>query len=154
MPEELELDLELPRKQRLFAWIAGILMAVVAVLAFRESWLQGQRGAAVWLRAAFQLLQSWVLFHTVRFFDAHRLRVEDGMLQVLPQIHKVSWLRRWARASLRVPMAEAALEWIGPVLTLQNPANGLSVRLGFRKGSGRQVAEWLVARGARPPVGA
>lgn len=154
MSEELELDLELSRKQRAFAWAAGILMAAVAVLAFRESWLQGQRGAAVWLRAAFQFLQSWVLFHTVRFFDAHRLRVEDGVLQVVPQIQKVPWLRRWARVSLRVPLAEAALEWIGPVLTLQNPDNGLSLRLGFRNRGGMQVAEWLVARGARPPVGA
>lgn len=154
MGEELELDLELPRKQRIFAWTAGALMAAVAVLAFRESWLHGQRGAGIWLRAAFQLLQGWVLFHTVRFFDAHRLRVEDGVLQVVPQIQKFAWLRRWARVSLRVPMAEAALEWIGPVLTLQNPANGLSLRLGFRNGAGIQIAEWLVARGARPPVGA
>jgi len=154
MSEELELDLELPRSQRAFAWAAGILMAFVAVMTFRESWLQGQRGSLIWVRAAFQFLQCWVLFHTVRFFDAHRLLVEDGMLHVVPRFHKITWLRRWAKRSLSVPLSEAALEWIGPVLTIQNPESGLSLRLGHRCGSGNKVAEWLVARGVRPPVGA
>jgi len=147
MPESLELKLEVSRGQRLVA-LATLL--VFLGLAFAAAWEDWHRGRWGWHEVAlllFRVAQGFLFWQAALRLDAKVLVVQGGILTVTTQIRKPFGLGR-----LDVPVREAALEWIGTTLVIQTGEHGGQLRLGHAPAA-RSVADWLVARGAPPPVG-
>lgn len=147
MPESMELKLEVPRGQRLVA--LAVLLAFVGI-AFAAAWEDvrgGRWGTASAVALGLRLLQAGVIWQVALRLDAKVLVVEGGILTVTTQLSKPFGLGR-----LDVPVREAALEWIGGTLVIQTGDHGGQLRLGHAPAA-QAVADWLVARGAPPPVG-
>ncbi|GLH71087.1 hypothetical protein GETHPA_26200 [Geothrix rubra] len=147
MPESLELKLEVSRGQRLVALVSLWAFLGLAFAAAWEDWHRGRWGGDSALMMALRLLQAVVIWQGALRLDAKVLVVQGGILTVTTQFRKPFGLGR-----LDVPIREAALEWIGPTLVIQTGRHGGQLRLG-RAPAARSVADWLVARGAPPPVG-
>ncbi|HEX9009160.1 MAG TPA: hypothetical protein VF804_02245 [Holophagaceae bacterium] len=147
MPESMELKLEVSRVQRMMA-LAVLLVALgIACVAAWEDWHRGRWGRESAFLLALRLLQAFVLWQGALRLDAKVLVVHGGILTVTTQLRRPFGLGR-----LDVPVREAALEWIGSTLVIQTGEHGGQLRLGYAPAA-RTVADWLVARGAPPPVG-
>jgi hypothetical protein len=146
-PSSLELHLSVPRWQRTLAWGMGGVYVLAASLAARNEWHHGVRGFALWVPFAARVLQGALLQQVGLRLDAKVLVVEDGCLTVTTRFR-----RPFGRPRFVVPIREAALEWIDRSLVIQTPDTGMALRLGYAP-TARTTAEWLIARGARPPVG-
>lgn len=147
MPESLELKLEVSRVQRLLALAGFLLFLGLALLGAWDDWHRGRWGWDAAFMLALRLAQAFVLWQAGLRLDAKVLVVEGGILTVTTQLRKPFGLGR-----LDVPVREAALEWIGSTLVIQTGEQGGQLRLGHAPAA-RAVADWLVARGAPPPVG-
>lgn len=133
-----------PRWQLWLAWGTFIGWEILVVALF----LAGRRwGGGDWLLLFLRLSQGallpWGMFGCL----ATVLEVvgDDLMVSTL-------WRKLLRQTGLRVPLSAVALEWIGDQLTMQRPDDGLNLPLG-RGPAARRAADWLVARGIRPPVG-
>ena len=143
----MELKLEVPRGQRILAWILLLTFMAGAVVLAWQDWRRGRWGWASAALLGIRVVQGLVLGRIALCLHASVLAVADGVLRVTPRFG------RWfGRERFQVPVAEAALEWIGVALVLQDPKTGLPLRLG-QAPAARGISEWLVARGVRPPVG-
>ena len=147
MPEPLELKLEVSRGQRRVALVVLLAALGLALAAAWEDWHRGRWGRESAFMLALRLLQAFVLWQGALRLDAKVLVVQSGILTVTTQLRKPFGLGR-----LDVPIREAALEWIGRTLVIQTGEHGGQLRLGHAPAA-RTVADWLVARGAPPPVG-
>lgn len=143
----LEYALSLPRTQKLLAYGGCLLLLVLAMLGARADWQRGVRGTALWVPFALRSGYALVLMQLVLRTDAKVLVVADGQLTVTSRLRQP-----FGRSHCTLPIREAALEWIDGRLTLQAPGSGLPLALGTLPGA-RVTADWLVAQGARPPVG-
>ena len=144
MAERMELKLVVPRWQLRCAWATfiGWELLVVGLFLSERRW-SGGNGLLLALRLVQGALLPWGLFGcwaTVLEVDGHDLVVTT------------LWRKLLRRAGLRESLDTVALEWISGRLTLQRPAEGFILRLG-QGPSARAAADWLVARGVRPPVG-
>ena len=147
MAEALELKLEVSRGQRLVALAVLLAFLGLAFAGAWEDWHRGRWGRESALMLALRLLQAFVLWQGALRLDAKVLVVQGGILTVTTQLRKPFGLGR-----LDVPVREAALEWIGSTLVIQTGEYGGLLRLGHAPAA-RAVADWLMARGAPPPVG-
>lgn len=147
MPESLELKLEVSRGQRRTALAVLLVFVGIACAGAGEAWYQGRWGRSEALLFAFRVVQGLLFWQAALRLDAKVLVVEGGILTVTTQLRKPFGLGR-----LDVPVREAALEWIGSTLVIQTGEQGGQLRLGHAPAA-RAVADWLVARGAPPPVG-
>ena len=147
MPDRLEVRMELPRWQRI---VLGVSTALWVALVAGRTWVEWRRGvpgSALWVNGGIGLLQGTGLLAACLGIWVKVLAVDAGILEV------VTLGRRLLRSpGLRVPLQDLALEWIGRELVMQAPETGLPIRLATGS-SARRAVEWLVARGARPPVG-
>ena len=147
MSERMECRLDLPRWQVWTTWVSFVAWEVVAVLGLRVDWLRGPLGATAWLTFLTRSLQGVILAWVGFGLQATLLDVEDGRLRV-----RTRWHRLLRRVAFETPLVDVSLEWIGGRLLLQRPQEGLMIQLGAGP-SAHRVADWLVARGVRPPVG-
>lgn len=147
MPESMELKLEVSRGQRRVALAVLLVFLGIACAGAGEAWQQGRWGRSEVLLFALRVVQGLLLWQAALRLDAKVLVVEGGILTVTTQLRKPFGLGR-----LDVPVREAALEWIGGTLVIQTGEHGGQLRLGHAPAA-RAVADWLVARGAPPPVG-
>lgn len=147
MAETMELKLEVSRGQRLVALASLLVFLGIAFVAAWEDVRRGRWGTGPAVMLGFRLLQAGVIWQAALRLDAKVLVVQGGILTVTSQFRKPFGLGR-----LDVPIREAALEWIGSSLVIQTAEQGGQLRLGHAPAA-RSVAEWLVARGAPPPVG-
>ena len=147
MADGLELKLEVSRGQRLVALAVLLLFVGIACAVAWQDWHRGRWGRESAFMLALRLLQAVVLWQAALRLDAKVLVVEGSILTVTTQLRKPFGLGR-----LDVPVREAALEWIGGSLVIQTGEHGGQLRLGHAPAA-RAVADWLVARGAPPPVG-
>ena len=147
MPDRLEVRMELPRWQRLFLGVSTPLWAVmVASLTWLE-WRRGVPASTLWVNSGIRLLQGAGALGACLGVWVKVLVVEGDLLEV------VTLGRRFLRRpGLQLPLQEVALEWIGRELVLQAPDTALPIRLAAGT-SACHAADWLVARGVRPPVG-
>jgi len=142
--ERMELKMVYSRWQRWFAWGTFIGFEVLALVLF---WLERRRGAGDWILLSLRLVQGALLPWGIFGCFVTVLEVEGEVLVVTPL-----WRKLLRQPSLREPLGSVALEWIGAQLTMQRPAEGFILRLGSGP-KARGAADWLVARGVRPPVG-
>ena len=147
MADGLELKLEVSRGQRLVALAVLLIALGIACAAAWEDWHRGRWGWESAFMLALRLLQAVALWQAALRIDAKVLVVKGGILTVTTQFRRPFSLGR-----MDVPVREASLEWIGRTLVIQTGERGGQLRLGHAPAA-RAVADWLVARGAPPPVG-
>ena len=144
MADRMEIKLVLPRWQVWFAWATFITFEALALAIF---WQEQRRGSGDSVLLAMRLVQGallpWGMFGC--FATVLEVAGEDLVVTTL-------WRKLLRRPGLRESLGAVALEWIGGQLTLQRPAEGFILRLGSGP-KAREAADWLVARGVRPPVG-
>jgi len=147
MAESMELKVEVSRGQRLTALGVMILFAAIGSAAAWQDWTRGRWGWSAAAMLVLRLLQGVTLWQVALRIDAKVLLVREGRLEVTTRFR-----RPFGLGHLDAPVREAALEWIGSSLVIQIPDLGGQIRLGHGAAA-RSVADWLVARGAPPPVG-
>lgn len=143
----LEYALSLPKAQKALAWAGGLLFPLVAGLAALKAGRAGAQGLDLWLPFTLRALQGLAFLWIFLGFGARVLVVEAGQLRVTSRLRKPFGLPR-----CELPIREAALEWIDGRLVLQLPGSGLPLTLAFAP-QATATSAWLVAQGARPPVG-
>jgi hypothetical protein len=139
--------MELPRWQRIFLGVSTALWGLLVASLLWLEWRRGVPGSVLWVNGGIRLLQGAGLLAACLGIWVKVLAVDAGILEVVTLGRRL--LRR---PGIQVPLQDVALEWIGRELVMQAPDTGLPVRLATGP-SAYRAAKWLVARGARPPVG-
>ncbi len=144
MADRMEIKLIVPRWQMWFVWFTALAWVVLSLGLY---WAEKRRGAGDVALLVLRLFQGSALIGSAFAGFATVLEVDGDDLVVTPL-----WRKLLRRTSLREPLDTVVLEWICGQLTMQRPLEGRSMPLG-RGPKAREAADWLVARGVRPPVG-
>ena len=144
MADRMEIKLILPRWQVRFVWFTALAWVVLSLGLY---WAEQRRGAGDVALLVLRLFQGSALIGSAFAGFATVLEVDGDDLVVT-----ALWRKLLRRPGLREPLDTVALEWICGQLTMQRPAEGFILRLGSGP-KAREAADWLVARGVRPPVG-
>jgi hypothetical protein len=138
---------EVSRQQKRWALVGLLAWVFLAVAGAWTDWSGGRWSSGSLGMASVRMLQGLFIWQIGLGLDAKVLRVEQGMLEVTTKFR-----RPFLGPKLSMPIQQADLEWIGDMLVLQKPESGSGVRLGRAEGA-KALADWLVTRGARAPVG-
>ena len=138
---------QVTRKRRRWALVILIGWLGLAVLRFGQDWTRGKLDADTAIMVFVYVVGGLLLWGSIQEFNALVLRVDRGHLKVNTQMRPA-----FLGPNLSVPIPEVALEWVDDRLLLQWPQGGRDLLLASSP-QARDLAEWLVARGARPPVG-
>jgi len=140
-------NVEVSRRQRRWALLPMGVFFALAIGGAWEDWSRGHWGPGSVAMLLLRLIQGLAFWQIGLGLDAKVLIVERGTLEVTTRFR-----RPFRGPQERLPIREAALEWIGDLLVLQTPEDGGQLRLG-QGPEARPLAEWLVAQGAPHPVG-
>ena len=138
---------EVSRSQRRWGLLFFLLWLGLAVMKIPSDWTRDRLDADSWTMALFSVLSGLFIWGRMVEFNAMVLRVERGVLKVDTQLRPA-----FLGPHLSIPIPEVALEWVDGRLMLQWPQSGRGLLLSAAP-QAKALADWLVARGARSPVG-